>query len=164
MHRARRLRARRIDVDYASHSVAVEAIREQLAEALVRYRAAFDPHGFFSTVTGGSWTPPSLDADYWFRNIRQTVEFDQAVRTASASGYRTFIESSPHPALIAGIEDTVTDCGWPTRRRAVPLAATTAAWTGSSLRPPQAFVSGVTVDWRARVPRRPASRAADVCL
>ena len=30
----RELRVRRIDVDYASHSVAVEAIREQLAEAL----------------------------------------------------------------------------------------------------------------------------------
>src|SRR5271155_3195128 len=107
----RELRARRIDVDYASHSVAVEGIREQLAEAL----SGIDPRSarivFFSTVTGGILDTAELTADYWFRNIRQTVEFASAVRTASASGYRTFIESSPRPALITGIEDTATDGG-----------------------------------------------------
>src|SRR5271170_5995317 len=104
------LRARKIDVDYASHSVDVEGIREQLADVL----SGLEPHSsrtaFFSTVTGGILDTAELTADYWFRNIRQTVEFASAVRTASASGYRTFIESSPHPALIAGIEDTATGC------------------------------------------------------
>ncbi|MGC1737561.1 type I polyketide synthase, partial [Mycobacterium sp.] len=105
----RELRARRIDVDYASHSVAVDAIREQLAEALSGIEPQSTRTVFFSTVTGGILDTAELTADYWFRNIRQTVEFAAAVRTASASGYRTFIESSPHPALIAGIEDTATD-------------------------------------------------------
>ena len=107
----RELRARRIDVDYASHSVAVDAIREQLAEALAGIEPQSARTVFFSTVTGGILDTAELTADYWFRNIRQTVEFTSAVRTASASGYRTFIESSPHPALIAGIEDTATDAG-----------------------------------------------------
>ena len=106
----REMRARRIDVDYASHSVAVEEIRDQLAEALAGIEPRSTRTVFFSTVTGGVQDTADLNADYWFRNIRQTVEFAAAVRTASESGYRTFIESSPHPALIAGIEDTATDC------------------------------------------------------
>jgi mycoketide-CoA synthase len=150
----RDIRARRIDVDYASHSVAVEAIREQLAEALCGIEPRSSRTAFFSTVTGGLMDTAELGADYWFRNIRQTVEFEQAVCTASRSGYRTFIESSPHPALSNGIEDTVnhnTDSGSdaiviPTLGRddgGIHRFLTSAA---------QAFVSGVGVDWRAVLP------------
>ena len=39
---------------------------------------------------------------------------DRAVRSGRArclrAGLSTFVESSPHPALIAGIEDTFNDC------------------------------------------------------
>jgi mycoketide-CoA synthase len=147
----RELRARRIDVDYASHSVAVEAIREQLAEALSGIEPRSARTVFFSAVTGGVLDTADLDADYWFRNIRQTVEFDQAVRAASQSGYRTFIESSPHPALIAGIEDTATDAG-----AAAIVIPTLGREDGGLLRflnsAAQAFVSGVGVDWRAVLP------------
>ncbi|MDT5230822.1 MAG: mycoketide-CoA synthase, partial [Mycobacterium sp.] len=147
----RELRARRIDVDYASHSVAVEAIREQLAEALSGIEPRSARIVFFSAVTGGVLDTADLDADYWFRNIRQTVEFDQAVRAASQSGYRTFIESSPHPALIAGIEDTATDAG-----AAAIVVPTLGREDGGLLRfltsAAQAFVSGVGVDWRAVLP------------
>src|SRR5580693_6124317 len=147
----RELRARRIDVDYASHSVAVDAIREQLAKALSGIEPQSARTVFFSAVTGGVLDTADLDADYWFRNIRQTVEFDQAVRAASQSGYRTFIESSPHPALIAGIEDTATDA-----RAAAIVIPTLGREDGGLLRfltsAAQAFVSGVGVDWRAVLP------------
>ena len=46
-----------------------------------------------------------LDADYWYRSIRQTVQFERAVRSASNAGYRVFIESSPLPILTTGIEE-----------------------------------------------------------
>ena len=147
----RELRARRIDVDYASHSVAVDAIREQLAEALSGIEPQSARTVFFSTVTGGILDTAELTADYWFRNIRQTVEFASAVRTASASGYRTFIESSPHPALIAGIEDTATDGG--ADAVVVPtLGREDGGLTRFLSSAAQAFVSGVKVDWRAAVP------------
>ena len=150
----RELRARRIDVDYASHSVAVDAIREQLAEALSGIEPQSARTVFFSTVTGGILDTAELTADYWFRNIRQTVEFASAVRTASASGYRTFIESSPHPALIAGIEDTATDCvGDADEVTVVPtLGREDGGLTRFLSSAAQAFVSGVKVDWRAAVP------------
>ncbi|MGB7144596.1 SDR family NAD(P)-dependent oxidoreductase, partial [Mycobacterium sp.] len=147
----RELRARRIDVDYASHSVAVDAIREQLAEALSGIEPQSTRTVFFSTVTGGILDTAELTADYWFRNIRQTVEFAAAVRTASASGYRTFIESSPHPALIAGIEDTATDGG--ADAVVVPtLGREDGGLTRFLSSAAQAFVAGVKVDWRAAVP------------
>ena len=150
----RELRARRIDVDYASHSIAVDAIREQLAEALSGIEPQSARTVFFSTVTGGVLDTAELTADYWFRNIRQTVEFASAVRTASASGYRTFIESSPHPALIAGIEDTATGCvGNADEVTVVPtLGREDAGLTRFLSSAAQAFVSGVKVDWRAAVP------------
>ena len=127
------LRTRRIDVDYASHSVEVEAIRDELAEVLAGIEPQSSRIAFFSTVTGGRLDTAGLDADYWYRNIRQTVQFDQAVRTACEHGYRTFIESSPHPALIAGIEDTANDCAAATPRRSSfpPWAVMTADSSGS---------------------------------
>ncbi|HVQ97245.1 MAG TPA: type I polyketide synthase, partial [Mycobacterium sp.] len=149
----RDLRARRIDVDYASHSVAVEAIRDELADALAGIEPRSSRTVFFSTVTGGQLDTAALDADYWFRNIRQTVEFDQAVGAAGRSGYRTFVESSPHPVLIAGIEGAVqhhTDGG---EAVVVPtLGRDDGGFRRFLSSAAQAFVSGVAVDWRAALP------------
>ncbi|WP_343710784.1 acyltransferase domain-containing protein, partial [Mycobacterium sp.] len=148
----RELRARRIDVDYASHSAHVEAIRDRLAGVL----SGIEPHSsrtvFFSTVTGGVLDTAGLDADYWYRNIRHTVEFDRAVRSACAQGYRTFVESSPHPALIAGIEDTVTDHGAADRVVIPTLGREDGGLARFLASAAQAFVSGVRVDWRAALP------------
>ncbi|MCW2588631.1 MAG: polyketide synthase [Mycobacterium sp.] len=141
------LRARRIDVDYASHSPQVEAIREQLIEALADIEPRSVRTAFISTVTGDLVDTATLDAEYWYRNIRQTVEFDKAVRTACAHGYRAFIEASPHPALIAGVEDTVTDCG------AEPIVVPSLGRDDGGLdrfmaSAAQAYVSGIPVAWR----------------
>ncbi len=150
----RELRARRIDVDYASHSVDVECIREKLADALSGIEPCSSHTAFFSTLTGGPLDTAGLDADYWYRNIRQTVKFDEAVRGACQQGYRTFIECSPHPALIAGIEDTFNDC---TDSGTEPIVVPTLGREDGGLRrfltsTAQAFVSGVGVDWRAVLP------------
>ena len=144
------LRTRRIDVDYASHSVEVEAIRDELIQALDGIEPSSSRVAFFSTVTGNRLDTAGLDPAYWYRNIRQTVQFDQAVRAACEHGYRTFVESSPHPALIAGIEDTCNDCNSgdseaivvPTLGRddgGLERFLTSAA---------AAFVAGVSVNWR----------------
>ena len=73
------------------------------------------------------------------------------MRTATQSGYRTFIESSPHPALIAGIEHTATDSG--TDAVVVPtLGREDGRLQRFFASAAQAFVSGVKVDWRAALP------------
>ncbi len=148
---ALQIRARRIDVDYASHSAQVEAIDGRLQEAL----SGLEPHStrtaFFSTVTGDLVDTATLDADYWYRNIRQTVQFDQAVRAACSHGYRAFVETSPHPALIAGVEDTVRDCtDAATEPVVVPtLGRDEGGWDRFLSSAAQAFTSGIAVNWRA---------------
>ncbi len=148
------LRTRRIDVDYASHSAEVEAIRAELISVLRGIEPRSSRTALFSTVTGSRVDTAGLDADYWYRNIRQTVQFDQAVRSACQHGYRTFIESSPHPALIAGIEDTFGDCvdgdTQPTNQAIViPTLGRDDGGLGRFLTSAgSAFVAGVGVDWR----------------
>ena len=146
------VRARRIDVNYASHSAAVDAIREPLTEALT----GIEPHSasvdFFSTVTGERMDTAGLGADYWYRSIRLTVKFEQAVRSAHDAGYRVFIESSPHPVLIAGIEETLTDCRHDSADNTVIIPSLGRDDGGLErfwLSLGQAHVAGVAVDWRA---------------
>ncbi len=147
---ARELRTRRIDVDYASHSVEVEAIRAELIEALSGIEPRSSRTAFFSTVTGNRLDTAGLHAEYWYRNIRDTVQFEQAVRSACEHGYRTFVESSPHPALVAGIEDTANDCATGDARAiVVPTLGREDGGLGRFLASAAtAFVDGVSVDWR----------------
>ncbi|MBL0804754.1 acyltransferase domain-containing protein, partial [Streptomyces albidoflavus] len=50
-----------------------------------------------------------FDAAYWFTNLRQTVEFEAATRKLLADGYGVFVESSPHPVVSLGVQETVED-------------------------------------------------------
>ncbi|MFH8371834.1 type I polyketide synthase, partial [Streptomyces sp. NPDC018031] len=105
---ARGVRARRIPVDYASHSPHVETVRDDIHTALT----AITPHTpaipLISTLTGQWVTGPDMDATYWYDNLRHPVRFTQAVRVLAAEGHHTFIETSPHPVLTHTI-DTTTD-------------------------------------------------------
>ncbi|MFL6122908.1 type I polyketide synthase, partial [Actinophytocola sp.] len=49
----------------------------------------------------------TLDAEYWYRNLRATVRLEPAVRAMVADGYQYFVESSPHPVLTMAVQDTV---------------------------------------------------------
>ncbi|MFH8371877.1 type I polyketide synthase, partial [Streptomyces sp. NPDC018031] len=104
---ARGVRARRIPVDYASHSPHVETVRDDIHTALT----AITPHTpaipLISTLTGQWVTGPDMDATYWYDNLRHPVRFTQAVRVLAAEGHHTFIETSPHPVLTHTIEAIV---------------------------------------------------------
>jgi acyl transferase domain-containing protein len=101
--------ATRIPVDYASHCAHVEELRERLRESLSGLQPRTGDIPFVSSVTGAGLDPSILDGEYWFANLRQPVLFEQAVRWSYEHGYRTFIESSPHPVLIADIQESLAD-------------------------------------------------------
>ncbi|GKQ37973.1 hypothetical protein ALMP_45070 [Streptomyces sp. A012304] len=139
--------ARRVPVDYASHSPQVESIREPLLAALadVAPRAARIP--FCSAVTGGPLETTALDAEYWYTNLRQTVRFDEAVRALLATGHDAFIETSAHPVLTTGVLETVEAAG----ARAAVLGTLRRGEGGPdrfTTALAQAHVHGVDVDWR----------------
>ncbi|WP_446680357.1 type I polyketide synthase [Amycolatopsis jiangsuensis] len=103
------VRAKRVPVDYASHSVQVELIRDELLEVLGEVGPVSGRVPLFSTVTGELVDGSGLDAEYWFRNLRQTVEFEGAVRSLSEQGFGVFVEASAHPVLTMAVEQTVED-------------------------------------------------------
>ncbi|MDQ7806835.1 SDR family NAD(P)-dependent oxidoreductase [Amycolatopsis sp. A133] len=106
------VRAKRVPVDYASHSPQVERIRDRLLEVLAPVRPRATTTGFFSTVTGAWIEGTELDAGYWYTNLRRPVRLDTAVAALTDQGFRTFVEASPHPVLTMAIGgDDVTALG-----------------------------------------------------
>ncbi|SCL50324.1 type I polyketide synthase [Micromonospora peucetia] len=99
------VRARRIDVDYASHSAHVESMRDELLRVLAPVRPRTGDVPIYSTVTGELLDPAELVAEYWYRNLRQTVEFEQTVRGLIADGIDSFVEVSSHPVLVPAVQD-----------------------------------------------------------
>ncbi|MFE0061367.1 type I polyketide synthase, partial [Streptomyces sp. NPDC059003] len=100
-------RARRIAVDYASHSPAMDVLEDELAAVLggIVPRAGEVP--LLSTVTGEFTDGSGMDGGYWFTNLRSTVRFAQAVEELAAEGYGTFVEVSSHPVLTAAVQEIV---------------------------------------------------------
>ncbi|MGW7442897.1 SDR family NAD(P)-dependent oxidoreductase [Kitasatospora sp. NPDC054795] len=105
------VRARLIEVDYASHSAHVEEVREQLLADLDGIAPLAGSVPFFSTVTGGWLDTEVLDAEYWYRNLRETVEFGQATAALLGEGFRFFVESSPHAVLGVAVGESVEAAG-----------------------------------------------------
>ncbi|WP_461029070.1 type I polyketide synthase, partial [Streptomyces sparsus] len=103
------VRARRVPVDYASHSPEMEQLRDELGTLLapVAPRPARIP--FYSSLTGGRAEGEELDDDYWYRNLRHTVDFDSAVRALRRDGHGAFIEVSAHPVLTLPLHQILQD-------------------------------------------------------
>ncbi|WP_326658971.1 SDR family NAD(P)-dependent oxidoreductase [Streptomyces canus] len=106
---ARNIRARQIPVDYASHCTHVEAIREQILTALDDIRPHSTDIAFYSTVTAQPIDTSTLTADYWYTNLRQQVRFHDTIELLHTHGYRHYIETSPHPVLTIGLQQTFDD-------------------------------------------------------
>ncbi|MCX4743061.1 SDR family NAD(P)-dependent oxidoreductase [Streptomyces antibioticus] len=103
------VRARRIPVDYASHTSHVEWIEEELARVLAEVRPQTSTVPFFSTVEADWIDTEALDAGYWYRSLRRTVRFEEAVRALAGQDHAVFVEVSPHPVLAMSIQDTAED-------------------------------------------------------
>ncbi|MFT2020254.1 type I polyketide synthase, partial [Streptomyces sp. 796.1] len=101
------VRVRRVPIDYASHSAHVEPIREELLKVLADLKPRTSDVPFYSTVSGELIDTAGLDAGYWYRNLRQTVELEATTRTLLGSGHGVFIEVSPHPVLTVPVQQTV---------------------------------------------------------
>ncbi|MFJ2574617.1 type I polyketide synthase [Streptomyces halstedii] len=136
-----------IDVDYASHSVHVEEMRERLLSDLEGITPLSGAVPYYSSVTGGPLDTKALDAGYWYRNLRQTVEFERATRSLLAAGHRVFIESSPQPALMYGIEDTAADAGAPETLVLDTLRRGAGGLRRFQTALAEAHVRGLRVDW-----------------
>ncbi|MGW0517507.1 SDR family NAD(P)-dependent oxidoreductase [Crossiella sp. NPDC003009] len=143
----RGLRTRVIPVDYASHSAHVDAIEGKLAELLAGITVRDISVPWWSTVDS-QWVGPGVaDAGYWFRNLRQTVQFEQAVLALAEAGYSNFVEVSSHPVLTTPILEALDE------RDDVVVTGTLRRDDGGAdrllLSLAHLHVHGVPVDWAA---------------
>jgi len=99
------IRAREVPATVASHTARVEPFREQLLDVCSSISPCAGGVPFYSTVTGGLLDTAELDGQYWYRNMREPVLFDRAVRELLVAGRRVFVEASPHPVLNVGIQE-----------------------------------------------------------
>ncbi|MDX3233983.1 polyketide synthase, partial [Streptomyces sp. ME19-01-6] len=142
------VRARSIAVDYASHTPHVEQVRDALLDlaAPITPRAGAIP--MYSTVTAALADGETLDAEYWYRNLRGQVRFHDTVRTLIGDESTVFVEVSPHPVLAGAIEEAghaadtdVTAVATLRRGEGGPRRLLTSL--------AELWVRGVTPDWRA---------------
>ncbi|MFI9538205.1 SDR family NAD(P)-dependent oxidoreductase [Nocardia fusca] len=103
--------ARNVPIDYASHSPAVERIRDRLLAGWAPIKPKSGTVPFFSTVTADFIDTADLDAAYWYRGLRQPVRFADAVEALLRAGMNAFVETSPHPVLSTAIEATADALG-----------------------------------------------------
>jgi acyl transferase domain-containing protein/acyl carrier protein len=139
------VRTRLLPVDYASHSPAVETIRDEVLRASEGIRSRAGRVVFVSSATGREMAGETADAEYWYRSLRDGVRFADAVKGLLDSGHDTFVEVSPHPVLTAAIDEVAE------RARVSPvIAATLRRDEGDARRLvsvwAQALVRGVPVD------------------
>ncbi|BBX96735.1 hypothetical protein MLAC_20290 [Mycobacterium lacus] len=102
---------RAIAVDYASHSPQVTHLRQHLLHELADLTPQPSRIPLYTTVHS-ALTPQPLDtttmnAHYWYRNLREPVRFHDSITTLLTQGEHLFIELSAHPVLAPALTDTL---------------------------------------------------------
>lgn len=153
--------ARLLTLDYPFHTRAMDGIRDGLLQGLAGLAPGAVERAFVSTVEGRPIEGGQLDAEYWWRNIREPVAFAAGVdHLISELGITGFIEIGPHPVLrdyllqTAKSRDTAVQVLTTLRRPREQAGPDEPAQMRQTVR--QAVAAGL-VDLRALAPR-PARR------
>ncbi len=89
-----------LDLDYAFHSKYMDPVEEYLFKKLSGLEPSPTENTVFvSTVTGESLNGSVLNANYWWRNVREPVRFEKAMTKLIDLGCRIFIEIGPQTIL-----------------------------------------------------------------
>lgn len=98
-----------LDLDYAFHSAAMEPVRHALLADLATLRSTAPRLPMLSSVTGAALDGAA--AEYWWRNLREPVRFEAAIRAALGLGARVFVEIGPNPVLQSYLRETARAAG-----------------------------------------------------
>ncbi len=150
--------ARVLKVDYAPHCFHMDPLRDEFFSVVGALHPASGHIPMISTVSGRVVPGQTVDAVYWWRNARDAVLFDPAMREAFRTGVDTFVEIGPHTNLSAMISGIASDAGSTavvaaSLRRDEPHDRTLMGALATL------YTNGVEPDWTAfygsHVPRRP---------
>ena len=138
---------KRLDLDYAFHSPAMDEIEPDVRRTLAKLQPGKTLTPFYSTVTGTLQDGTALNAQYWWHNIRKPVLFKQAIKRIVDGGTNIFIEIGPHAVLRSYINDCLKEV--PTEGRIIPTVmrgddAPQRVWAACN----QAVIAGASIDWQ----------------
>jgi acyl transferase domain-containing protein/NADPH:quinone reductase-like Zn-dependent oxidoreductase/NAD(P)-dependent dehydrogenase (short-subunit alcohol dehydrogenase family)/acyl carrier protein len=144
---------KRLDLDYAFHSPAMDSIEDGIRQSLAQLRPQMTSLPFHSTVRAEKLSGTDLGAGYWWHNIRQPVRFEQTIGGIIDSGINLFIEIGPNPVLRGYLNDCLKDRSVEGR-----VLATAIRGDDSPARiraaGSQALIAGGRVDWPVFFPCR----------
>ncbi|SEU29080.1 polyketide synthase 12/myxalamid-type polyketide synthase MxaF [Stigmatella erecta] len=98
---------RRVKVNVASHSPQMDPLKDDLLRVLEGISPVSAAVPIYSTVTGQTSDGGDFYPSYWVSNLREPVLFHGAVERLLEDGYSVLLEVSPHPVLLAPIEETL---------------------------------------------------------
>lgn len=90
-------------VHYAFHSAQMDPLRDELAGSLQGIKLQAARVTMLSTVVGRQVDGLELDAEYWWHNVRRTVQFAGGVAGLIDLGIDLVLELGPHPVLASAI-------------------------------------------------------------
>jgi acyl transferase domain-containing protein/aryl carrier-like protein len=153
---ARRLRAaghkvKRLRVSHAFHSPHMDEVQKELGRVAAKLTFAPPRIPVVSNVTGTALRLEELrDPEYWGRQLRGTVRFQDGVEHLHREGVTTYLEVGPDAVLTALTHEILADTGTPIAL--IPLLRRDRD-DGDSIAGAlaQARLAGIRVDWSAAV-------------
>jgi acyl transferase domain-containing protein/NADPH:quinone reductase-like Zn-dependent oxidoreductase/NAD(P)-dependent dehydrogenase (short-subunit alcohol dehydrogenase family)/acyl carrier protein len=88
-----------LDLDYAFHSSVMESVKDSFLSRIGMIKPSTGVMPFISTVTGNTIPGSELDQNYWWENLRKTVQFSDAFTWLIENKFNLFMEIGPHPVL-----------------------------------------------------------------
>ncbi len=101
-----RIPVRVLDIDYPFHHAVIDRERDAFLANMPAIAPVSGHTKYISTVSGGVLDGSALDANYWWRNVRDAVAFDAGITAALEAGCNLFVEISPRPILSGYILET----------------------------------------------------------
>ncbi|XWN32591.1 MAG: thioester reductase domain-containing protein [Devosia sp.] len=96
--------ATKLRLNYAFHSPAMDPIESDFRALVSDVVGKKGTIPFYSTVSGALSDGSAMDADYWWRNLRDPVMFRPAIANMCNDGFGVFVEVGPHPNLLGYVK------------------------------------------------------------
>ncbi len=132
----------------AFHSRQMRAASEHLSSAIVPPPARASQMAMISGMTGRP--VERLDAEYWRRQMCESVQFAEAARYLLNDGITAFVEMAPHPLLVNSLSAVVQAAHVASDIPIVGLMRRDDGGVNTSLEAVgRLYCKGVSVDWRS---------------
>ena len=109
--RSQKIAATVLDIDYPFHHPMIDAHRDAFLADLSDLTPNETRLPFISSVTGDVLPGTELDAEYWWRNLREPVLFAKAAAKAVENSAALLLEIGPRPILKAYLADATEAAG-----------------------------------------------------